>query len=219
MVGEVTIGMDGGFDLKPKDYIAGSPLDPGAPRHDFVDLSTLPFGLDIRYAREDNFMGRPFYPAEQAFLQQPAAEALFRVHRRLESSGFGILVFDGYRPWSVTKLFYEEATDAQREFLAHPERGSIHNRGCAVDCSLFRIKDGREVRMPSEFDEMNETAWAEYAGGTAEERKYRDLLISTMHAEGFRVIKREWWHFNHSSAPMYPVYDWTFEALTRAISG
>lgn len=209
--------MDGSARVKPRDYVAGSPADPGAA-HDFADLADYPFGLDIRYARADNFMGRAVYPAEQAFLQRPAAEALLRAHRSLAHLGFGILVFDGYRPWAVTKLFYDEADANQKEFLAHPERGSIHNRGCAVDCSLFRIKDGREVRMTSEFDEMNESAWSDYAGGTADERKHRDLLVTAMHAEGFRVLKREWWHFNHASAGDYPVYDWPFEAVSRAIT-
>jgi len=201
--------------VKPKDYVMGTPA---TERHDFVDLCEHPFGLDIRYAREDNFLGRAIYPAEMAFLQRPAAEALLRAHRRLEGMGFGILVFDAYRPWSVTKLFHEEATEAQRAFLAHPERGSIHNRGCAVDCSLYRVKDGREVRMPSEFDEMNETAWSAYAGGTADERKHRDLLIAVLHDEGFRVLKNEWWHFNHESSGEYPVYDWSFDAIVEALA-
>jgi D-alanyl-D-alanine dipeptidase len=203
--------------MKPADYVSGSPLDPKAARHDFVDLSTLPFGLDIRYAREDNFLGRPVYPSEQAFLQHPVATALLRAHQRLEPTGFGILVFDGYRPWSVTKIFYDEANDHQKNFLANPERGSVHNRGCAVDCTLFRIKDGREIRMTSEFDEMGENAYSDFAGGTAEERKHRDLLIGTLHSEGFKVLKNEWWHFNHSSAGMYPIYDWSFADLTKAL--
>ncbi|MBS1963205.1 MAG: M15 family metallopeptidase [Bdellovibrionales bacterium] len=202
--------------MKPSDYVTG---DPSTVRHDFVDLADLPFGLDIRYAREDNFLGRPVYPAEKAFLQKPAADALLRAHRRLEAQGYGILVFDGYRPWSVTKLFYDEADDHQKEFLANPERGSVHNRGCAIDCSLYRLKDGREVRMTSEFDEMNESAWSDYKGGTPEERKHRDLLIGAMHAEGYKVLKREWWHFNHPSAGDYPVYDWSFEAISKALGG
>ncbi len=204
--------------MKPKDYVAGSPLDPDAPKHDFVDLDTLPFGLDIRYARSDNFLGRPVYAAERAYLQRPVAEALLRAHLRLEATGYGILVFDGYRPWSVTKLFYDAATEHQKLFLANPATGSVHNRGCAVDCSLYRIKDGREVRMTSEFDEMGENAFSDFAGGSPEERKYRDLLVSTLHREGFRVLKREWWHFNHSSAGMYPIYDWSFDDLAKALA-
>jgi D-alanyl-D-alanine dipeptidase len=199
--------------VKPTDYVGGTPTGTTA-RHDFVDLADYPFGFDVRYARDDNFLGRAVYPSEKAFLQYPVAEALLRAHRRVEAKGLGILVFDGYRPWSVSKLFYDVATEDQRAFLANPATGSIHNRGCAVDCSLFRIKDGREIRMTSEFDEMNETAWSAYAGGTDEERKNRDLLIAAMHGEGFRVLKNEWWHFNHPSSVDYPIFDWSFDSIS-----
>lgn len=186
--------------------------------HDLVDLGHYPFGLDIRYARADNFHGSAVYPFEAAFLQRPVAEALLRVHNGLESFGYGILVFDGYRPWSVTKIFWDAADENQRQFLANPDRGSVHNRGCAVDCSMFRLKDGTEVRMPSEFDEMNETAWSVYAGGSAETRAARDLLIRSMHAQGFKVIKNEWWHFNHEEEKNYPILDLDFTQVLRAIS-
>jgi D-alanyl-D-alanine dipeptidase len=209
--------MDGNFDMKPADY-QGAPTLVENPRHDFVDLEAYPFGLDIRYARTDNFLGRAVYPSEKAFLQRPVADSLKSAHRELERLGFGILVFDGYRPWSVTKLFYEVADDNQRQFLANPERGSVHNRGCAVDCSLFRIKDGREVVMPSDFDEMNGTAWSEYTGGSAEARRMRDLLISTMHGEGFKVLKNEWWHFNHPASADYPIYDWCFDEISSLLA-
>ncbi len=185
---------------------------------DLVDLATYPFGLDIRYARSDNFLGRAVYPFEGAFLQRPVAEALLRVHRGLETFGYGILVFDGYRPWSVTRLFWEAADDNQRQFLANPDSGSIHNRGCAVDCSLFRLKDGREIEMPSAFDEMNETAWPAYLGGRPEARANRDRLIRSMHAEGFQVLKNEWWHFSHPAAADYPIMDLDFTAVLREIS-
>lgn len=202
--------------MKPIDYQGAPSLIENA-KHDFVDLENYPFGLDIRYARADNFLGRAVYSSEKAFLQKPVADSLKLAHRELERHGFGILVFDGYRPWSVTKVFWDAADENQRQFLAHPERGSIHNRGCAVDCSLFRIKDGREIQMPSEFDEMNGTAWSDYPGGSDEARGMRDLLISTMHGEGFKVLKNEWWHFNHGSAADYPIYDWSFEDITSLL--
>jgi D-alanyl-D-alanine dipeptidase len=186
-------------------------------RHDLVDLDGTPLRTDVRYARADNFLGYPVYPMEKAFLQRPVYESLLRAHRALARHGFGILVFDGYRPWSVTKLFYDRATDAQRAFLANPETGSAHNRGCAVDCSLFELATGREVRMPSAFDEMNETAWADYAGGEAEARARRDLLIDAMHAERFKVIRIEWWHFNHEAIADYPIYDLPFERVLADI--
>jgi D-alanyl-D-alanine dipeptidase len=171
------------------------------------------FKLDIKYATPHNFMGRPVYEAARAFLQRSVAESLRSAHHELKRHGYGILVFDGYRPWSVTKLFWEEATPAMREFLAHPETGSTHNRGCAVDCSLFDLKTGQEIRMPSAFDEMNEKAYANYAHGTADETRARNLLIETMHRFDFSVLKNEWWHFNHVHAPKYPILDLNFAEL------
>jgi D-alanyl-D-alanine dipeptidase len=189
-------------------------MSPESSRHDFLDLAQAPgIRLDIRYARDGHFLGAAVYPAAKAFVQRPVFESLLRVHRALASRGYGLLVFDGYRPWSVTKVFWERANETQRQFLANPEKGSTHNRGCAVDCSLYELATGREVRMPSEFDEMNETAWSDYAGGSAEERARRDLLIGSMHAEDFRVLKHEWWHFNHVSAADYPIYDLGFDEI------
>lgn len=180
--------------------------------HDLVELGA-PLRLDIKYARQDNFLGFAVYRLEKAFLQKPVYESLLRAHRALARKGYGILVFDGYRPWSVTKIFWENADDNQRQFLANPDKGSVHNRGCAIDCTLYDLKTGEEVRMPSEFDEMNEAAWSAYAGGTEEERQRRDLLIAAMADEGFSVLKNEWWHFNHPSAANYEILDLTFESL------
>lgn len=183
--------------------------------HRLVDLEKLDPSLrfDIQYARADNFIGFPVYKLPKAYLQKPVADALVRVHRSLEKKGYGILVFDAYRPWSVTKVFYDHASDVQKDFLANPDKGSVHNRGCAIDCTLFDRKTGAEIRMPSAFDEMNEKAFSNYSGGDAESRAWRDLLIGAMAEEGFKVITREWWHFNHAEAPNYPVLDLTFEEL------
>lgn len=183
--------------------------------HSLVDLEKLEPKLkfDIQYARADNFIGFPVYKLPKAYLQKPVAEALVRVHHALKEVGCGILVFDAYRPWSVTKVFYDHADENQKDFLADPAKGSVHNRGCAIDCSLFDLKTGKEIRMPSAFDEMNERAFSNYAGGDPEERRWRDILISAMAKEDFKVITREWWHFNHKEAPNYPVLDLSFEEL------
>ena len=108
--------------------------------------------LDVRYATTDNFVGRAVYPEARVFLQRPAAEALIRAHHRLSESGYGLLVFDGYRPWSVTKLFWDSVGEDKRPFLADPAQGSRHNRGCAVDLSLYDLTSGKEVVMTSAYD-------------------------------------------------------------------
>ncbi|HUI66418.1 MAG TPA: M15 family metallopeptidase [Bacteroidota bacterium] len=169
--------------------------------------------LDIRYATTHNFMKRPMYSEARAFLQRPAAEALLRVQARLRSLGFGLLVFDGYRPWSITKKFWDETPAAQRKFVADPSKGSRHNRGCAVDCSLYDLRTGREVRMPSAYDEFSPRASASYAGGTMGERRRRGILRAALVAEGFSIEPDEWWHFDYRDWHQYRVQDIPFSAI------
>jgi len=172
--------------------------------------------LDIRYATADNFMGRPMYSAPRAFLQRPAAMALLRIHRALKKLGYGVLVFDGYRPWAVTKKFWDETPPEKRKFVASPVKGSRHNRGCAVDLSLYDVKTGREVEMPSPYDEFSDRAAGTYEGGTAEQRRTRTLLRTAMAAEGFTIEPSEWWHFDYRDWARYPILDVSFEALSVA---
>jgi zinc D-Ala-D-Ala dipeptidase len=170
--------------------------------------------LDIRYATPHNFMGRPMYSQAKAFLQRPAAEALLRVHRALRAQGYGLLVFDGYRPWAVTKKFWDETPPEKRSFVANPKKGSKHNRGAAVDLSLYERATGQEVVMPSPYDDFTSKASSSYEGGTEQQRKMRALLRGAMEAEGFRVEPGEWWHFDHRSWRNYPILDIPFEKLT-----
>jgi beta-lactamase class D/D-alanyl-D-alanine dipeptidase len=167
--------------------------------------------LDIRYARTDNFVGKVVYPQARAFLQRPAAEAVARVHKSLKKQGLGIVIFDGYRPWSITKLFWEVTPADKRKFVANPKTGSRHNRGCAVDLSIYDLKTGRLVPMPSDFDEFTERASPDYKGGTAEETRNRDLLRKLMEAEGFTVNANEWWHFDYKDWQSYAIYDISFD--------
>jgi zinc D-Ala-D-Ala dipeptidase len=167
--------------------------------------------LDIRYARTDNFVGKVVYPQARAFLQRPAAEAVVRVHKSLKKQGLGIVIFDGYRPWSITKLFWEVTPDDKRKFVANPKTGSRHNRGCAVDLSIYDLKTGKLVPMPSDFDEFTERASPDYKGGTAEETRNRDLLRKLMEAEGFTVNANEWWHFDYQDWQSYAIYDISFD--------
>ena len=105
--------------------------------------------LDIRYATKNNFLKRPVYKVAKAFLQKPVAEDLIKVNKVLQKDGYGLLIFDGYRPWSITKLFWDEIDPGKRKFVADPKTGSIHNRGCAVDLTLYDLKSGKEIKMPS----------------------------------------------------------------------
>ncbi len=169
--------------------------------------------LDIRYATRNNFTGEAVYPAARAFLQRPAALALLRVQRKLLRLGYGIVVFDAYRPWSITKKFWDITPPEKRQFVANPRYGSRHNRGCAVDCSLVIRSSGEEVEMTSAYDDFTERAAAFYAGGTPAQRAARDLLRKVMTEEGFAVNPDEWWHFDYRDWRYYPVLDTPFSAI------
>lgn len=116
---------------------------------DLVELIKLDTSirLDIRYATNNNLAGKTIYREARAFMQRPAAEALVNVNKELKSLGYGLLVFDGYRPWSVTKIFWDMTPAENKKFVANPKQGSRHNRGCAVDLSLYEIVSGKEVQM------------------------------------------------------------------------
>ncbi len=170
-----------------------------------VELTSLDptIHLDIRYATRENIVHRPVYRQARAFLQR----------RALREKGYGLLVFDGYRPWRVTKIFWDSVRPDQRAFVANPRKGSKHNRGCAVDLSLYDLATGAEVPMPSAYDETSERASPDYSGGSADQRARRDLLRSAMEKEGFTVEPNEWWHFNYRDWREYPILDVPFEAI------
>ena len=171
--------------------------------------------LDIRYATNNNFVGRPLYAEARAFLQKPAAESLVKVNTSLKPLGYGLLVFDGYRPWSVTKLFWDVTPDDKKQFVADPAKGSRHNRGCAVDLSLYDIKTGNEIEMTGNYDEMTERSYPNYTGGTEQQRKMRDLLRSKMEAQGFTVYEYEWWHFDYKDWKLYRITNVPFQKLNK----
>ena len=178
-----------------------------------VELITLDptIKLDIRYATDDNFVGRKVYPEARAFLQKPAAKALLEVHQVLKKQGLGLVIFDGYRPWSITKLFWEVTPEDKRKFVADPAKGSKHNRGCAVDLSIYNLKTGRLLDMPSGYDEFTDRASPKYTGGTDLQRANRELLRKLMEAHSFAVNPNEWWHFDYKDWEKYAIYDISFE--------
>ncbi len=182
---------------------------------DLVELVQLDSSihLDIRYATKNNFIGKPVYKEARAFLQRPAAEAVIKVNAELKKRGYGLLVFDGYRPWSVTKMFWDATAEKDKEFVADPKKGSRHNRGCAVDLSLYDLKTGKEVTMTGDYDEMSERSYKDYKGGTAEQRTIRDLLITTMETNGFLGLKNEWWHFDFNGWEVYKIENIPFSRI------
>src|SRR5207253_5859130 len=133
---------------------------------------------------DNNFRGTPLYPpAAKAYMQRPAAEALARVHKAIASRGYGLWVFDPYRPWFVTKMFWDATPEKFHMFVADPSKGSRHNRGCAVDLTLYDRKTGKPIEMVGGFDEMSDRSYPEYPGGTSLQRRHRDLLRRARAAE------------------------------------
>ncbi len=169
--------------------------------------------LDVRYATKDNFLGRPVYKQPKIFLQKQVAESLVQINKELKKDGYGLIIFDGYRPWSVTKIFWDETPIEKRKFVADPKFGSNHNRGCAVDLSLYDLKTGKEIKMPCEYDTFSEKAYPSYMGGTEEENKNRDFLIEKMQEGPFTVHPNEWWHYDYKDCMLYPVLDVSFEEI------
>lgn len=194
-------------------FADGPPVEPGPfLKPDLVELTKLDpsIKLDIRYATKNNFLGRAVYPEARAFLQRPAADALARVNQSLKKEGLGLMIFDGYRPWAVTKIFWDETPVEKREFVADPAKGSRHNRGCAVDLTLYDLKTGQPLPMPSDYDEMNEKAHPDYAGGESKARTNRDKLRKAMEVEGFSIYPNEWWHFDFKGWEQYALMNLSF---------
>jgi D-alanyl-D-alanine dipeptidase len=203
-------------ELLPIALASKPPVENGSFRPaDLVEVAVLDptIKLDIRYASTRNFIGVPLYSQARAFLQRPAAEALLRVQRSLAAEGYGLLIHDAYRPWYVTKLFWDITPEQDHRFVADPAEGSRHNRGCAVDLTLYELRSGRPVVMPSLYDESTERAYPDYTGGTAEQRRLRDLLRRHMETEGFAVYEFEWWHFDYRDWKSYAIDNVRFEDI------
>jgi CubicO group peptidase (beta-lactamase class C family)/D-alanyl-D-alanine dipeptidase len=208
--------------LKPVDELRREALAEQPPKEtgdflkpDLVELIELDptIKLDIRYATPRNFLGTPLYQQARAFMQRPAAEAVVQANKRLHELGYGLLIHDAYRPWYVTKMFWDAVPDQDHIFVADPTQGSRHNRGCAVDLTLYDLRTGNEVPMVSGYDEMTERAFPFYPGGTSLQRWDRALLRHTMEEQGFTVYEKEWWHFDYKDWRRYPILNLRFDQM------
>ncbi len=196
--------------------IPNPPVEQGTFRKsDLVDLAKLDstFIFDIRYATSNNFVGTILYSQAKAFLQRPAALALTRVHMRLKAHGYGLIVYDAYRPWHVTWIFWQVTPDVDKIFLADPAEGSKHNRGAAVDVGMYSLATKEPLEFPSSFDEMTPRSFSDYEGGTKEQNHHRKVLREAMEQEGFTVHPKEWWHFDYQDWQQYAIQNVSFEEL------
>ena len=177
-----------------------------------VELKTLSpkIPLDIRYATANNFTGRAVYDEARCFLQWPAAEALLKVQGELRRQGLSLKIYDCYRPLSVQKKFWALVPDER--YVADPAKGSRHNRGMAVD--LTEVDgSGRELRMPSPYDDFTERAHRDFMNLPAESIRNRERLEKVMVKYGFEPFPTEWWHFDFRGWEAYPVMDVPFEKI------
>ncbi|HKP36805.1 MAG TPA: M15 family metallopeptidase [Pyrinomonadaceae bacterium] len=205
-------------ELMKEALAAQAPQETGDFLHaDLVELTKIDptIRLEIRYATTNNFLGTKFYSQSRAFMQRPAAEALLRVNHKLKQLGYGLLVHDAYRPWYVTKVFWDATPSDKKIFVADPAKGSRHNRGCAVDLTLYDLKTKKPVEMVSTYDETTVRAYPDYPGGTSLQRWHRNLLRKTMEAEGFTVYEAEWWHFDYKDWRRYRIGNVRFEAIGK----
>ncbi len=203
-------------ELRAEALAASPPHEDGTFRKpELVELTSLDpaIHLDIRYATTNDFLGTPVYTQARAFMQRPAAEALVRALNKLKPLGYGLLIHDAYRPWYVTKIFWDATPPEGKIFVADPSQGSRHNRGCAVDLTLYDLATGKPIEMPGTYDEMSPRSFPDYPGGTSLQRWHRDLLRRAMESEGFTVYEHEWWHFDYKDWHEYPILNIKFEDL------
>lgn len=183
------------------------------PQNELINLEKYIPGikLDIRYATTNNFTKEKIYNLSRAYARRPVAESLKKAQEAFNKLGFGIKIFDAYRPYAATMKFYEVYHDTT--YVASPYRGSRHNRGCAIDMTIFDLKTGEDLPMPTEYDSFRKEAWPSTPVKDPIIRKNRDLIISVMQKHGFKVNGSEWWHFDFIGWQKFDVMDISFEEL------
>jgi D-alanyl-D-alanine dipeptidase len=183
------------------------------PENELVNLAEFIPGivLEIGYATTHNFTGKKIYTMARAYARKPVAEALKKIQADLKKQGLELKIFDGYRPYSATVMFYETYHDTT--YVASPYKGSRHNRGCALDLTLIDSKTGKELQMPTEWDSFKKEAWPTTPVADPTIRKNRKTLIDAMEKHGFKVNASEWWHFDFVGWQKYAVMDIDFEEL------
>lgn len=186
------------------------------PENELVDMrQVLPMAqFDVTYADTTNFLKRKLYPTADVFMRKPAALALRQASENLKKQGFGLVLFDGYRPYAITVLFYEEHGDTT--FVADPRKGSKHNRGMAIDLSLFDLKTGKRLSMPSDYDESTPRAYHSYMDSDSASLAHRAILRSAMETVGFAIFPWEWWHYDFKGWESCFTYDLSHETIRQA---
>ena len=184
-----------------------------------IELKTLIPGIiyDLRYATVNNFMRRLMYPAgtRETYLRLLPAKALLRVQSELNLKGYGLKIYDAYRPYAVTVKFWELVKDER--YVAHPAKGSGHNRGIAVDLTIIDLKTRKEVDMGTGYDNFSDTAHHSFTGLHEMALKNRKMLKDLMEKHGFRMYNEEWWHYSWPDAGKYAILDLPFKKFRKQV--
>jgi zinc D-Ala-D-Ala dipeptidase len=167
--------------------------------------------LDIKYATTQNVFYTQLYKKTAALVRLPVAKALAAVQKDLNAQGYGLKIYDAYRPYSVTCQMFEMLPDTL--YMGLPWTGSKHNRGIALDLTLIDLKTKKELKMPTPFDALVYAAHPEFMKLPEEVIKSRELLKTVMKKHGFKVDPMEWWHFNFVSDTVFELLDIPFERL------
>ncbi|MEN8225736.1 MAG: M15 family metallopeptidase [Bacteroidota bacterium] len=169
--------------------------------------------LDIRYATTNNFTGKKIYNSPAAFVRKPVADALIKIQQELSNESLGLKVFDAYRPYAATVQFYEVYPDTN--FVAAPWKGSVHNRGCAVDVTLIDLTTKQDLEMPTPFDDFSEKAAHTYNDLPEYILSNRQILKDVMIKYGFTPYEFEWWHYDFRGWEKYDLMDISFNELNN----
>ena len=168
--------------------------------------------IDLKYAEKNNFTHHVLYVHPVAFARIEVALALKKINAELSQKGLGLKIFDAYRPYIVTKKMWKVVHD--QRYAANPAKGSGHNRGTAIDLTLIYLSTGKELTMPTSFDDFSARAHQDYLKLPQEVLDHRKLLKDMMEKYGFESLKTEWWHYSLPNAPInYELLDLSFDQL------
>ena len=178
------------------------PLDqqPG----DFVRLEDMDstFRYDMRYATANNFLKEKVYDCDDCVIRKEVAEGLIMANNYFKERGARIKFFDCYRPLDIQKKMWKVFSNPQ--YVADPKKGSVHNRGGAVDITLVDFNE-QELDMGTGFDHFGEEAHHAYSQLSSEVIANRQFLKEGMRISGFEHIESEWWHYNFKGSEHYEV--------------
>ena len=207
------IGFNANAQIKVVNYDSYHTLIKSSPEFALVEVDHSSFYRDIRYATSNNFTKEIVYDTAAVYLSIDARNALIKVADFLKPLNVGLVIYDAYRPYRYTVKFWEIIHDER--YVADPKKGSRHNRGCAVDVGLYNLKTGMPLDMPTAYDDFSERASVSSKDRTKLQSKNVELLQKAMTSCGFQLFATEWWHFDYSGWQQYPIYDISFQELSK----